>query len=142
MFASSLAPSLRRTLGALPAVLAVAAAALFWACGSPQDEVVAKTFECGADGRRFEITYGELDDADVHSKYMGEPGVAVECRICGRTDAYEVYYCPECDKWYRFRNQDKFSDATVCPEGHRVSEQDSGGGSNAGSSGAGAPFFS
>jgi len=104
---------------ALRAAAGLVMTALMLSCGSSErDALAAKTFECDSTGERFQVTYGELEEPDTHAKFMGEPGVPVDCRICGGKDAYEVYYCGECETWYRCRNQDKYSTAVVCPAGH------------------------
>ena len=84
---------------------------------------VGLQFQCESCGGRFRVELAEVEDWDVYEKYMRPWGSAVPCRLCGEETAYKVYYCPECDKWYRYTPGMQAATSVVCPEGHVIPEE-------------------
>lgn len=111
-------------VGAGAAVLLVVGAAglFYWSTGggSGPSARTIMTFECDSTGEQFSITQGDLENIDKYKTYMDRQGLPTLCEICGREDAYQMYYCKECEKWYRHTERDRFntSGIFVCPEGH------------------------
>jgi predicted RNA-binding Zn-ribbon protein involved in translation (DUF1610 family) len=80
-------------------------------------------FKCDACGETFIVGWGELDDYDTYKTYKDKYGQAVPCRECGEVAAYQSYYCPQCDKWYKYKRSQQTADLVVCPEGHNVAAE-------------------
>jgi len=88
---------------------------------APGEEVIM-TFQCESTGEVFGLTSQDLENLETAETYMtGDVSEAKPCRICGAEDAHAVYYCKECDKWYRYTSaQGRSAGTLTCPEGHAV----------------------
>ncbi len=83
-----------------------------------------KTFQCDSTGERFVITTGEIENDKVFYTYADGAPKAYPCRICGGEDAYHVYYCPECDKWYKYESMaQEEAPGITCPKGHVIPDE-------------------
>jgi hypothetical protein len=87
------------------AVLLVGAIVLLfmWTTTTPPTHPGAKglTFRCESTNENFIIPRADLDNSDVYLKYFGAKG-PVDCKICGKVDAYHSFFCPECNLWYKW----------------------------------------
>jgi len=77
-------------------------------------------FQCDATKETFVIPGKDLDKEDVYLAYFNRAGVAAPCKIDDQNDAYWVYWCPQCKKYYKVNRTQITSDSTRCPEGHPV----------------------
>ncbi|MCD6405333.1 MAG: hypothetical protein J7M19_05870 [Planctomycetes bacterium] len=83
-----------------------------------------KTFQCESTGERFDITTGEIENDKTFFMYADGAPKAYPCRICGGEDAYRVYYCPKCEKWYKYESMmQEDAPGIMCPEGHVIPEE-------------------
>jgi hypothetical protein len=77
-------------------------------------------FQCDSTGQTFFIPVKDLDDEATYEKYFGRIPEASPCKICGKTDAYQVYYCEVCQKYYRYKRGQDEQTTLHCPLGHEV----------------------
>jgi len=82
------------------------------------------TFQCESTGKTFRVAQKEFDKVDVYSEYMDKYGQPVLCRLDGKKDAYQVYYCPDEKKYFRYQPGDEMKDVLRCPNGHKINDAD------------------
>lgn len=94
--------------------------------GLPTGEAAGQglTFQCESTGQTFFISDADLENEDTHTTYMNQTGVALPCKICGKTDAYQVYYCRTEQKYYRYKKGQDLLQVVTCPNGHEVEGTD------------------
>jgi len=110
--------------GLLVLVIIVAVWRIAGGGSSPLEEAtVGMWYECDACGGHFKVEMTELQDYEVYSTYMERSETAVPCRLCGEVAAYKAYYCPTCEKWYRYTRAQDTAAAIFCPEGHAIPEE-------------------
>ena len=106
--------------------MVVGIAFLFWYTFGGGETAVERqrpdTFKCDACDAIFEITKKEMmDDNDLYMKYFGKFGEALPCQMCDETQAYRVYYCTDCEEYYKYSSEQGFGgEVATCPEGHEI----------------------
>jgi len=88
-----------------------------------EQATVGMQFQCESCGETFRIPTAALEDYDTYSTYMQEYETAVECKLCGEVAAYQGYFCPECNQWYRYKLSQSMSSHVICPKGHAIPEE-------------------
>ena len=81
-------------------------------------------FECESTGQTFFISNSDLDDEDTYTTYLAHAGEAVLCKICGKVDAWQVYYCPVDQKYFRYKKGQADLQSVTCPNGHEIEGAD------------------
>jgi|GEM_PF-2862630 len=103
---------------------AVVAVVAFFGCGPKLPPGKPLVFECDSTKETFTIERKELDNADTYKKYFGHYGEAVECKLDGKMDAYQVYYCPVDKQYYRYKAGDQNAEFLTCPNGHKIPREE------------------
>ena len=81
-------------------------------------------FLCEGTNGTFNIPGADLEKEKIYMKYFNKPNQAVECQLDGNNDAYWVYYCPTCEKYYQYTpsQASASSGGLYCPKEHEIPE--------------------
>ena len=106
-------------------VLVLFIVVMFWYAFRGGEDRMAQAggekFQCEACGGVFEISRKDmLEDDELYNEYWGKDEEPLLCQLCGAREAYWVYYCPKCDKYYKYLKSQRMSSISVCPEGHII----------------------
>ena len=86
----------------------------------PVDAQATWKYQCDSTKEVFEVPVKDFEQRDVYLKFHVPMGTAVECAICGKIDAYQVYWCPECNEYIKYKAGQAATNEIVCPNGHSV----------------------
>lgn len=82
-------------------------------------------FQCETTGEIIKVSMRELDDsAETYERYRVDYGTPADCPVCGNKDAYRVYFCARCNKYFKYQAGEEASSSIKCLDGHPIDGND------------------